>query len=99
MFREVHIIWILAGLNTIYVVANIFFIRLDVKSNNGNVEHAKLHDVKEGYKALAQAETHETTIVRSSIQIWRVRWYIFLCGLVLVAAWISFGVVMGYKHG
>ena len=97
MFREGHVIWILVGLNTLYVIANVFFVRLDSKSNCGNVEHAKLQDVKEGYSTLEQ-ETQERSIPAFTVQKWRVRIYISLCVLVLVVTWISFGVVMGYKH-
>lgn len=105
-FRELHVVWIFAGLNTLYVIANLLFIRLDKESNHGNVEHAKLHDIKEGYKALERQLTGEeidinalpVNIPRSQIQIWRVRLYIFLCALVLLVTWISFGVVMGYRR-
>jgi hypothetical protein len=105
-FRELHIIWIFVGLNVLYVISNIYFILLDKKSNFGNVEHAKLHDIKEGYKALERISTGEDSderalparIARSSIQVWRVRLYIFLCGVILLATWISFGVVMGYRR-
>jgi len=102
-FRELHIIWIFLGLNTLYVISNIFLIRLDKKSNFGNVEHAKLQDIKEGYKALERQSTGEeydlalpARIARSDVHIWRVRIYISLYVLVLLATWISFGVVMGY---
>jgi hypothetical protein len=104
-FRELHIIWIFVGLNVLYVISNIYFIILDKKSNHGNVEHAKLHDVTEGYKALERQSTGEdydsalpARIARSSIQVWRVRLYIFLCGLLLLVTWISFGVAMGYRR-
>jgi hypothetical protein len=104
-FREVHVIWILAGLNTLYVIANLLFIRLDKESNHGNVEHAKLHDIKEGYKALERQSTGEDVdlsslpinLTQSKVHLWRVRLYIFLVALVLVITWISFGVVMGYR--
>lgn len=104
-FRELHIIWIFVVLNVLYVISNIFFIRLDKKSNYGNVEHAKLRDIKEGYKALerqANGEDHDSNVVptrvaKSGIHIWRVRLYIALLGFVLLSTWISFGVVLGYK--
>lgn len=94
------------GLNILYVFSNLIFIRMDKSTNFGNIEHAKLHDIKEGYKALerqAPGEDYEigrlpARIARSEVHVWRVRLYIFLCGLVLVATWISFGLVMGY-HG
>ena len=105
-FRELHVIWICAGLNTLYVIANLFFLRLDKESNHGNIEHAKLHDIKEGYKALHRQSTGEDVdlnslpinISRSKVRIWRVRLYIFLVALVIVITWISFGVVMGYRR-
>jgi hypothetical protein len=93
------------GLNVLYIFSNFIFIRIDRTTNFGNVEHAKLHDIKEGYKALerqASGEEHgigtlPTRIARSEVHLWRVRLYIFVCGLVLVATWISFGLVMGYR--
>lgn len=104
-FRELHIIWIFAGLNVLYVISNIFLIRLDKKSNHGNVEHAKLKDIKEGYKALERQSMGEeydlsalpARIARSGVHVWRVRFYITLCVLILLATWISFGFVMGYR--
>ena len=78
---------------------------MDKTTNFGNVEHAKLRDIKEGYKALerqASGEEHEIgtlppRIARSKVHVWRVRLYILICGLVLVVTWISFGFVMGYR--
>lgn len=68
------------------------------------MEHAKLQDIKEGYKALERQSTGEehdlalpTRIARSDVHIWRVRVYISLCVLVLLVTWISFGFVMGYR--
>src|SRR5436190_11425520 len=103
-FRELHIIWIFLGLNTLYVISNIFFIQMDKNSNFGNVEHAKLRDIKDGYEALQRQPAGEEydlelppRIARSEAHIWRVRIYISLCVLVLLVTWISFGFVMGYR--
>jgi hypothetical protein len=93
------------GLNILYIFSNFIFIRMDKTTNFGNVEHAKLHDIKEGYKALERQASGEeygigtlpTRIARSEVHVWRVRLYIFVCGLVLVATWISFGLVLGYR--
>jgi hypothetical protein len=105
IFREIHIVWIFSALNVLYVISNIFLLRLDKKSNHGNVEHAKLKDIKEGYKALERQSGEEeydlvalpARIARSEVHVWRARLYITLCIIVLLATWISFGVVMGYK--
>lgn len=105
IFREIHVVWIFAAFNVLYVISNIFLIRMDKKSNYGNVEHAKLKDIKEGYKALERQSDGEeydlvalpTRIARSEVRVWRVRLYITLCIIVLLVTWISFGVVMGYK--
>ena len=104
-FEEIHIIWIFVGLNVLYIFSNLIFIQMDRRMNFGNIEHAKLHEIKEGYKALerrASGEEYEigtlpARIARSELHVWRVRLYIFLCGLVLVATWISFGLVIGYR--
>lgn len=68
------------------------------------MEHAKLQDIKDGYKALERQSTGEgydlalpARIARSDVHIYRVRIYISLCVLVLLVTWISFGVVMAYK--
>jgi hypothetical protein len=105
-FRELHVIWIFFGLNVLYVLSNIFFLGLDKNSNYGNIEHAKLHEIKEGYKALERQSAGEeydlnslpTRIARSAVHIWRVRFYIFLCVVVLLVTWISFGLAMGYRR-
>ena len=105
-FRETHVIWIFTALNTLYVISILLLLRLDRKSNLGNIEHAKLHDIKEGYKVLEQQSSGDVTesnilparIARSKLQVWRVRIYIGLGFVVLLATWISFGVVMGYRR-
>jgi hypothetical protein len=105
-FREIHVIWIFTALNTLYVISILLLLRLDKKSNFGNVEHAKLREIKEGYKALerlASGEMNElpalpTRIARSNLQVWRVRAYMGMVFIVLLATWISFGVVMGYRR-
>ena len=79
---------------------------MDKKSNHGNVEHAQLRDIKEGYSALERMSTGEEydldalpiKIAKSGLQVWRVRMYIGLCGVVLLLTWISFGVIMGYRR-
>jgi hypothetical protein len=97
------VIWILVGLNTLYVFANVLFMRLDRRSNLGNVEKAMLRDVKEDYAALGQdpldvVQPAEAFLPKSTIKPWQTHLYIFLSVLVLVITWISFGIVMGYKH-
>ena len=69
---------------------------LDKKSNFGNIEHAKLHDINEGYEALQRGEENvleraSTRINKSSVSICRVRMYMCIVGIVLVGTWISFG--------
>jgi len=105
-FRETHVIWIFTALNTLYVISILLLLRLDRKSNLGNIEHAKLHDIKEGYKVLEQQSSGNLTesnilpprIARSKLQVWRVRIYMGLGFVVLSTTWISFGVVMGYRR-
>jgi len=40
------------GLNVLYVISNIIFLRLDKRVNFGNVEYGQLGDGKKGYTAL-----------------------------------------------
>lgn len=87
------------------MISNLYFIYLDRKSNFGNIENAKLHDIKEGYSALERqpGEEHDldtlhTRVAQSNIQVWKVRLYITLCGIVLLLTWISFGIVMEYRR-
>lgn len=102
IFREAHIIWIFLGLNVLYIIANIFFLRLDKRVNNGNVEHAKLQDIKEGYKLLERQRTdgYEDPLSRTRpvLPVWRVRLYITLVFVVLTTTWISFGIALGYRR-
>jgi len=86
------------------VISNIYFIYLDKRSNFGNIEHAKLHEMKEGYNALEREHGEEydldrldTRVSNSKMQVWKVRLYITLCGIVILLTWISFGMVMGYR--
>jgi hypothetical protein len=95
-FQEIHVIWIFVGLNLLYVISNLYFIRLDKRSNNGNVEHAKLQDVKEGYESI-ERQTEDSIHMRM-LHIWRVRLYIALLAFVLAITWISFGVALGYRR-
>jgi hypothetical protein len=99
-FREMHIIWTFLALNLLYVMSILYLIRIDRTSNNGNVEYAKLKDVKEGYKTLERRTTGDTMQIKAagSLQRWRVRVYIFLVALVLAFTWISFGVALGYRR-
>jgi hypothetical protein len=105
-FRELHVIWIFVGLNVLYVISIVIFLWMDKAANHGNVEHAQLRDIKEGYNALERMSTGEEydfdtlpiKLPRSKLRVWRVRFYICLCGLVLLLTWISFGVVMGYRR-
>ena len=100
LFQERDVIWILLLFNVLYMISIIIFIRLDQKLNLGNIEHAKSQDITD-YKCLGRApsEGQDDMISvpkrTSSLEahIWRVRVYIFLCVLVLVATWISFGVI------
>lgn len=79
---------------------------MDKTLNHGNVEHAQLRDIKEGYNVLERMSTGEEydldglpiKLQRSKVQVWQVRLYIGLCGLVLLLTWISFGVIMGYRR-
>jgi hypothetical protein len=102
IFREAHIIWIFLGLDVLYIIANIFFIRLDKRVNNGNVEHAKLQDIKEGYKSLERQriDGYQDPLsgTRPVLHVWRVRLYIALLFAVLATTWISFGVALGYRR-
>ena len=100
LFLEAHVVWILLFFNVLYVISIILFIRLDQKLNFGNIEHAKLEDIK--YHKCLERVSREGQDVISSVakgtagskaQVLRVRVYMFLCMLVLVATWISFGVI------